>query len=211
MGKRSGNIAGNTPFAVTIALVLALAVPAIAQAQLDPYIAFFGAQAKTDWSRGTFSEPLKWRPAAAVEVGIQLMGLTISPGFIGVGEASWSVEDDDGNMNDYYLQYRAVYLNLGAREDFGVYFSGGLNYTIWDVVPQPPDDIEEFTVDGEIGFQAYLGFIISLEKLPLKFLFEAGYAQFNGNGGPLPAGTPADFFQVSSTGPMARVGIAIGK
>lgn len=196
---------------IIFSLFLVAAIPTKAQAQLsNPYIAVLGGQTNANWSRGYASETLEWRPNVAVELGFQFLGLTISPGFMGMAGADWFVEDE-GVTYDYHLQYRAVYLNVGAREEFGVYFSGGLNFTLWDVVPQPPGAAEPFTVDGEIGFQAFLGFIYSFENLPLKLLIEAGYAQFNGNGKPLPPDTPADFYQVSSTGPMVRLGIAIGK
>jgi len=185
-------------------------VPIETRAQTKPYIAFFSGQTNANWSRGQFSEELDWRSLAAVEVGFQIFGLTISPGIMGVGQAEWEVPTET-TPDVFSLQYRTIYLNIGAREDFGVYFSGGLNYTFWDDVPQPPDGSYVFEVKSEIGFQAFLGFIVSLEVVPLKLLLEVGYAQFTGNGAPLPAGAPADLYQALSTGPMVRFGFAIGK
>ncbi len=185
-------------------------VPIETKAQIKPYVAFFTGQTNANWSRGQNSEELDWRSLAAVEVGIQLFGLMISPGIMGIGKAEWEVPTDT-TPDRFSLQYRTIYLNIGAREEFGVYFSGGLNYTIWDEVPQPPDGSYVFEVESEIGFQAFLGFIVSLEVVPVKLLLEVGYAQFSGIGGPLPAGAPADLFQALSTGPMARIGFAIGK
>lgn len=185
-------------------------VPIETRAQTKPYIAFFSGQTNANWSGGQFTEDLEWRSLAAVEVGFQVFGLMISPGIMGVGKAEWEVPTDT-TPDKFSLQYRTFYLNIGAREDFGVYFSGGLNYTLWDDVPQPPDGSYVFEVKGEIGFQAFLGFIVSLEVLPVKLLLEVGYAQFTGNGDPLPAGAPADLYQALSTGPMVRFGFAIGK
>ncbi|MFC1628182.1 hypothetical protein ACFL3H_03590, partial [Gemmatimonadota bacterium] len=136
-------------------------VPIAAKAQIKPYVAFFTGQANTNWSRGQNSEELTWRSLSALELGIQVFGLTISPGIMEVGKVEWEVPTDT-TPNRFTLQYHTVYVNIGAREDFGVYFSGGFNYTIWDEVPQPPDGSEVFEADSEIGFQAFLGFIVSL-------------------------------------------------
>jgi hypothetical protein len=186
-----------------------IVIPIETEAQSKPYIAFFSGRTNANWSKGMASEDLAWRNLAAIEVGFQLFGLTISPGYMGVQRVEWEVPTET-TPDRFSLKYRTIYLNVGAREDFGVYFSGGLNYTLWDEVPQPPDGSFFFEVDGEIGFQAFLGFIVSLEVLPVKFLLEVGYAQFSGNGQP-PPGAPASLFQALSTGPMARFGVAIGK
>ncbi len=185
-------------------------IPIGSQAQTKPYIAYFAGGTNANWSRGAQSQDLDWRALQSIEVGFQLFGLTISPGFMGVGQVDWEVPTET-TPNRFSLKYRTFYLNVGAREDFGVYFSGGLNWTLWDKVPQPPDGSYVYEVESQIGFQAFLGFIVSMETLPLKFLLEVGYAQFSGEGGPLPAGAPADLYQALSTGPMARFGIAIGK
>ncbi|MFC1530150.1 hypothetical protein ACFL6R_05470 [Gemmatimonadota bacterium] len=194
-----------------IAIVAVLMViPVASQAQTKPYIAVFAGKTNANWSRGSLSEELDWRGLQAIEVGFQLFGLTISPGFMGVGQADWEVPGEP-TPDEFSLKYRTFYLNVGAREDFGVYFSGGLNWTLWDRVPQPPDGSFFFEVESQIGFQAFLGFVVSMEALPVKLLLEVGYAQFAGEGGPLPAGAPADLYQALSTGPMARFGIAFGK
>lgn len=184
-------------------------VPIETRAQTKPYIAFFSGQTNANWSQGITNKDLDWRSLSAVEVGFQVFGLMISPGIMGVGKVEWEIPTDT-TPNTFSLQYRTLYLNIGAREDFGVYFSGGLNYTLWDEVPKPTDG-SLFEVQSEIGFQAFLGFIVSLEVVPVKLLIEVGYAQFTGNGGPLPANAPADLYQVLSTGPMVRFGFAIGK
>ncbi|MFC1500156.1 hypothetical protein ACFL6T_03960 [Candidatus Zixiibacteriota bacterium] len=200
---------GRVGMMIAVAAVF-MVVTIKTEAQVKPYVAFFTGQTNANWSRGQNSEELDWRSLSAFEVGIQLFGMTISPGIMGISKAEWEVPTET-TPNKFELQYRTLYLNIGAREEFGVYFSGGLNWTIWDKVPQPPDGSYVFEVDSEIGFQAFLGFIVSLEVLPVKLLLEVGYAQFSGVGGPLPAGAPADLFQALSTGPMARFGFAIGK
>ncbi len=189
-------------------LFILLSIPAPAKAQIfNPYIAVFTGQSQGNWSIGFDSKSLDWRGVKSIEVGFDIFGLTISPGFIAVDEIQW--ESTDGNYT-YDLQYSALYLNLGARERFGLYFAGGLNYTFWDVLPQSVNATNQLEASGEIGFQAYLGFTISLEILPLSFMIEAGYAQYNGNAKSQPGDPPA-FNAVSSTGPIVRLGIGFGK
>ncbi len=194
---------------VIAATVMLLMIPVGSQAQSNPYVAVFAGKTNANWSSGGKSEELDWRGLQAVEVGFQLFGLTISPGFMDVGEIEWEVPTAT-TPDRFSLKYRTFYLNVGAREDFGVFFAGGLNYTLWDRIPQPPDGSIEFDVRSQIGFQAFLGFVVSLETLPVKLLLEVGYAQFSGELTPLPAGAPADLFQALSTGPMVRIGFAIG-
>jgi len=190
------------------ALFISLAITAPAKAQIfDPYIAVFAGQSNGNWAYGFDSLTLDWTGVKSVEVGFDIFGLTISPGFISVDEIKKDVGD---GINTYDLQYTAIYLNLGARERFGLYFAGGLNYTFWEVLPQQSDAEYELEANGDIGFQAYLGFIISLETLPISFMIEAGYAQYNGNALSFP-GQPPAFNAVSSTGPIVRLGIGFGK
>ena len=197
----------NASLAAGVLFIL-LSVPATASAQIfNPYIAVFTGQSQGNWSHGFDSISLDWRGVKSIEVGFDIFGLTISPGFLAMDEVQW--ENSDGN-NTYDLQYTALYLNLGARERFGLYFAGGLNYTFWDVLPQAVSAEYTLEANGDIGFQAYLGFIISLDKLPLSFMIEAGYAQYNGNALSFP-GQPPAFNQISSTGPIVRFGIGFGK
>ena len=190
------------------ALFIVLSIPAPAKAQLfNPYIAVFTGQAQGNWSMGFGSQSLDWRGVKSVEVGFDIFGLTISPGFMAVDKVQW--ERPDGNET-FDLQYTSLYINLGARERFGLYFAGGLNITFWDVLPQSIDNEYELEANGDIGFQAYLGFIFSLDVLPLSFMIEAGYAQYNGNAVSYP-GQPPAFNQISSTGPVVRLGIGFGK
>ena len=197
----------NTSLAAGVLFIL-LSVPATTSAQIfNPYIAVFTGQSQGNWSHGFDSISLDWRGAKSIEVGFDIFGLTISPGFLAVDEVQW--ESSDGN-NTYDLQYTALYLNLGARERFGLYFAGGLNITFWDVLPQAVSAEHTLEANGDIGFQAYLGFIISLDTLPLSFMIEAGYAQYNGNALSQP-GQPPAFNAVSSTGPIVRFGIGFGK
>ena len=193
-------------------LVVAIGFPASAQVQISrPYLAVFGGQRQGDFRRYELGleqrTSFDWRPLYAVEAGFEIFGLTVSPGFITVNRVEWTSED--GNET-FYLKYRAIYLNLGAREDIGLYFAGGLNYTFWDELPQSVYADYTLRADGEIGFQAALGFIFSIDVLPLHFLLEAGYGQYNGNAKSV-AGVPPTFNQVSSTGPMVRFGIGIGR
>ncbi len=188
--------------------VVAIGFPASAQVQISrPYLAVFGGQNQGNWSHGFESQSLDWRPLYGVEVGFEIFGLTFSPGFISVDRAQWS--SPDGNET-YDLRYRAIYLNLGAREDIGLYFAGGLNYTFWDELPQSVYAGYTLRANGDIGFQAVLGFIFSIEVLPLHILLEAGYGQYNGNARSV-AGVPPTFNQISSAGPMVRFGIGIGR
>ena len=185
-----------------------LFAPVPARAQIfNPYIAVFAGQTQANWSRGFESQSLDWRGLKSAEFGFEVFGLTISPGFMATDNVQWS--SPDGNET-YDLKYSAIYLNLGAREDFGLYFAGGLNFTFWDALPQSPTAEYTLEVKGDIGFQAYLGFIISLDVIPLQFMLEAGYAQFNGDAKSMP-GVPPTFNQVSSAGPIVRFGIGIGR
>ena len=190
-------------------LVAVISIPAPARAQMisKPYIAVFGGQSQGNWSHGIGSQSLDWRGLKAVEVGFEVFGLTLSPGLMAVDNIQWS--SADGNVT-YNLQYSAIYLNLGAREEMGLYFAGGLNFTFWDVLPQSVGADYSLEANGEIGFQAFLGFVISLVVIPLKFMLEAGYGQFNGDAKSLP-GVPPTFNQVSSTGPIVRFGIGFGR
>lgn len=189
-------------------LFIALSIPAPAKAQIfNPYIAVFAGQSQGNWSRGFDSQSLDWRRIKSVEVGFDIFGLTISPGFMAMDKVQW--ESPDGNET-FDLQYTSVYINLGARERFGLYFAGGLNFTFWDVLPQSVSAGYTLEANGDIGFQAYLGFIISLDALPLSLMLEAGYAQYNGNALSV-SGVPPAFNQVSSTGPIVRLGIGFGK
>ncbi len=197
--------------AVAAAMVVGFGLPSPAHAQLKPYLAVYGGQARTNWVQGGMNEQsLDWRGAGAIEFGFQLLGLTISPGYMWVKRGSWSY-DDGSSVRDYHVSYKAYYLNIGAREDFGVYFSGGLNWPIWDEIPQFVIGTDNLTASSEIGFQAFLGFIVSLRVVPIKLLLEAGYCQINGRAKPLPPGEIPDLYDITSNGPMVRAGIAIGK
>ena len=190
------------------ALFVSLSIPASTKAQIfNPYIAVFAGQSQGNWSHGFDSISLDWRGAKSIEVGFDIFGLTISPGFMALDKVQW--ESSDGN-HTFDLQYTALYINLGARERFGLYFAGGLNITFWDVLPQLVNATYTLEANGDIGFQAYLGYIISLNTLPLSFMIEAGYAQYNGNALSYP-GQPPAFNQISSTGPIVRLGIGFGK
>lgn len=195
--------------AVSIGLLcILLLAPVPARAQIfNPYVAVFVGQTQGNWSHGLDSQSLDWRGIRAVEVGFEVLGMTLSPGFTLIDNVQWS--SPDGNET-YDLRYSAIYLNLGAREEFGLYFAGGLNFTFWDVLPRVPTSEYSLEANGDIGFQAFLGFIISLDVIPLQFMLEAGYGQFNGDATSLP-GVPPTFNQVSSTGPMVRFGIGIGR
>ena len=204
--------AGTIKSAVTLAfLMVGLVLPAAAQAQLKPYLAVFGGQSRSTWIQGGLNQQsLDWRGTGAVEVGFQVLGLTVSPGYMWFDRASWEY-DDGSSVRDYHVDYKAWYLNIGAREDFGVYFSGGVNYSIWDEIPQFVIGTDDLKAESEIGFQAFLGFIVSLKVVPIKVLLEAGYIQINGRAEPIPAGEVPDLYDVTTNGPMVRIGIAIGK
>jgi hypothetical protein len=202
-------LACRLPVALLVFTLLGLTAPE-AEAQLpisDPYIAVFGGQVRTNYARGPLSQDLDWRMGLSAEVGFNMFGLTISPGFMKVGKTEWTTPD--GNQT-FDLEYSAVYLNFGAREEMGLYFSGGLNWTFWDSLPKSEDPLfPSISADSEIGFQAYLGFLFMLEDFPLKFMIEGGYAQFSGNIST--PGVPFELRDLSSTGPLFRVGIALSK
>ncbi len=189
------------------ALLVTLAGAEVAKAQIpisEPYIAVFGGQARTNFVQGPTSKDLDWRESWAVEVGFKLFGLTVSPGYTKVGRATWS---NVAGTETFEMDFDAVYLNLGAREEMGLYFAGGLNWTFWNTLPRNDLGLTQ-RAESEIGFQAYLGFNVGLEGLPLKFMFEAGYAQYSGN-----ISTDTTDFglrELSSTGPLVRAGIALG-
>ncbi|GEM_PF-1829372 len=212
MGQNGTGMNGMMKKAAVLAvLVSVLALPAPAEAQLKPYLAVFGGQTRSTWIQGGLNQQtLDWRNTGAVEVGFQLLGLTVSPGYMWFDGASWEY-DNGSSVRDYHVGYKAYYLNVGAREDFGVYFSGGLNWSVWDEVPQFVIGTNDLRADSEIGFQAFLGFIVSLEVVPIKLLLEAGYMQINGHAKPIPAGEVPDLYDVTTNGPMVRIGIAIGK
>jgi len=170
----------------------------------EPYVALFGGQARTNFVQGPTTQDLDWRNSWAVEVGFKLFGLTVSPGYMKVGRATWT---NEAGTETFAMDFDAIYLNLGAREEMGLYFAGGLNWTFWNALPRNDLGITQ-RADSEIGFQAFLGFNVGLRGLPLKFMFEAGYAQFSGN-----ISTETTDFglrELSSTGPLVRAGIALG-
>ena len=198
------------PAALALALAVTVTTDRPAEAQLllsDPYLALYAGQSRTNYTRGPLSQELDWRKAYSVEAGFNLMGLTISPGFMQMGRAEWT--SDDGNET-FELEFSSLYLNVGAREEIGLYFAGGLNWTFWDVLPRSnTPGVPSIAADSEIGFQAFLGFTFGMERLPIRFMIEAGYAQFSGN-----VNTPGvDFVtrDLSSTGPLVRVGVALAK
>jgi hypothetical protein len=197
------------PLTLVILLAVLVAVPAVETgAQVifgKPYIAAFAGMARTDFRLGPGVQDLDWRDTQAFEIGFELMGVTISPGFMKVTPAEWTSED--GNL-DFELTYNAYYLNLGAREDVGIYFAGGLNLVQWEALPQE-SELEPLRADSEIGFQAFLGFGYKFDRLPIKLLFEGGYVQVNGNVTSAP-GFSVALQDVSSSGPMLRFGIALG-
>ncbi|MFO7768324.1 MAG: hypothetical protein R6W82_05145 [bacterium] len=198
----------NVLAALTAAAVVVAASPPEAGAQYfsRPYAAAYLGLNKSDFGY-LGSKELDWRTSPAGEVGFEAYGMTISLGMLDSGLAEWT--SPDGNI-DYEMQFRAVYLNLGAREDAGLYFAGGLNLPIWDVLPPSPDpsNPNPLDLDPEVGFQAFLGFQFPAGGLPLRIMIEAGYAQFNGIVTNV-EGAVGELGQFSSTGPVVRAGIAI--
>jgi hypothetical protein len=191
---------------MAIAFLVTLAGAEVAKAQIpisEPYIAVYGGQARTNFAQGPNSKDLDWRNSWAVEVGFKLFGLSVSPGYTKVGRATWSNQAGTATVE---MDFDAVYLNLGAREEMGLYFAGGLNWTFWNALPPNLLDLTQ-RAEPEIGFQAYLGFTVGLENLPVKFMFEAGYAHYGGNIGTNT--TDLGLREISSTGPVARAGIAL--
>jgi len=194
-------------FALLVPVVLASSLPAGAQTVFGkPYVAVFGGKAQTDFRLGSRVQDLDWRNARAFEVGFELLGITFSPGVMLVDRAEWTTGDGNTTLE---LDYRAFYLNMGAREDVGIYFAGGLNWVQWDALPQESLSVP-LKADSEVGFQAFLGFVYSFDPLPLKLLIEGGYIQVNGNVTSAPDYT-MEMNDVSSSGPMLRIGLAIGR
>ena len=193
---------------ITVAGLTLVARPVQAQLPLaNPYVAFYGGQARTNWTRGPTQQDLDWRGMWSAEFGFDLFGLTVSPGLFYVKKTTWS----NPEQTEFFdLQFRSMYINIGAREETGIYFAGGLNWTFWDVLPQSNiPGVPSISADSEIGFQAFLGFLFQLEALPLKFMAEAGYAQFSGIVSTV--GTPFELRDISSTGPMLRIGVALSR
>ncbi len=171
-----------------------------------PYVAVFGGRARTDFRLGPGVQDLDWRNTRSFEVGFELLGITFSPGIMLVDRAEWTTEDGNTTLE---LDYRAYYINLGAREEVGIYFAGGLNWVQWDALPQASLSVP-LTADSEVGFQAFLGFVYSFDPLPLKLLIEGGYVQVSGNVTSAPNYT-IELNDLSSSGPMLRIGLAIGR
>lgn len=198
----------RTLLLVVAAAAALAAVPREAQAQYfsRPYVAGYYGMNKSDFGYlGSFA--LDWRPTMAGEAGFEIYGMTVSLGMLDSGLAEWT--SPDGNI-DYAMQFRAMYLNFGAREEVGIYFAGGLNFPIWDTLPRSPDpsNPNPLALDPEVGFQAFLGFQFPPSELPVRIMFEVGYAQFNGLVTNV-EGAVGELAQFSSTGPIARVGLAI--
>lgn len=198
----------NVLTVLTAVAAVLVAAPRPAQAQYfsRPYVAGYIGMNKSDFGY-LGSKALDWRTSPAGEVGFEIYGMTLSLGMLDSGLAEWT--SPDGNI-DYAMQFRSVYVNVGAREDAGIYFAGGLNFPIWDTLPRSPDpdNPNPLELDPEVGFQAYLGFQFPAGELPLRIMLEAGYAQFNGLVTNV-EGAVGELAQFSSTGPLVRAGLAI--
>jgi hypothetical protein len=194
-------------FALPVLILLAFSHSAGAQMVFGkPYVAVFGGRARTDFRLGPGVQDLNWRNARAFELGFELLGITFSPGIMLVDRAEWTSGDENTTLE---LDYRTYYINIGARENVGIYFAGGLNWVQWDALPQESLS-DPLKADSEIGFQAFLGFVYSFDPLPLKLLIEGGYMQVNGNVTSAP-NYSIELTDLSSSGPVLRIGLAIGR